>query len=94
MFYFFYNIFNCSSYVLLNFICLQEIEDPHGDVIEESLQVRRGPVSRRVEEMFAQTKSRLPGAPKFLLCLLPERKNCEVYGRFMFLVVFICYPAL
>jgi len=30
--------------------------------------------------MFAEIKSKLPGVPRFLLCLLPERKNCEVYG--------------
>ncbi|VAH11821.1 unnamed protein product [Triticum turgidum subsp. durum] len=56
-----------------------EYEDPH-TVIEESPSLRRAPVARRVEEMFAQIKAKLPGAPLFLLCLLPERKNCEVYG--------------
>lgn len=50
------------------------------DVFEESPSLRRAPVSRRVDDMFEQIKSKLPGAPKFLLCLLPERKNCEVYG--------------
>ncbi|KAL5215474.1 hypothetical protein ABZP36_006875 [Zizania latifolia] len=50
------------------------------DVFEESPSLRRAPVSRRVDDMFDQIKSKLPGAPKFLLCLLPERKNCEVYG--------------
>nr|GLL37597.1 protein argonaute 4-like [Ipomoea trifida] len=30
--------------------------------------------------MFEDIQSKLPGAPKFLLCLLPERKNCDVYG--------------
>uniref|UniRef100_A0A453T8R4 Piwi domain-containing protein n=1 Tax=Aegilops tauschii subsp. strangulata TaxID=200361 RepID=A0A453T8R4_AEGTS len=59
---------------------IQEIEDPHGDAIEESPAVRRAPASRRVDEMFAQLKSKLPGQPKFLLCLLPARKNCEIYG--------------
>ncbi|XP_020250268.1 protein argonaute 4B-like [Asparagus officinalis] len=30
--------------------------------------------------MFEQIKSKLPAAPKFLLCLLSERKNSDVYG--------------
>jgi eukaryotic translation initiation factor 2C len=58
---------------------LQEIEDPF-TIIEENPSRRRAPVSVRVDEMFDQIKSKLPGAPRFLLCLLPERKNCEVYG--------------
>ena len=53
-------------------------------LFEESPSMRRAPVSRRVDDMFEQIKSKLPGAPRFLLCLLPERKNCEVYGWFIF----------
>lgn len=34
----------------------------------------------RVEKMFEEVQSKLPGPPKFLLCLLPERKNCDIYG--------------
>lgn len=30
--------------------------------------------------MFEQIQSKLPGKPQFLLCLLPERKNSDVYG--------------
>ncbi|CAL4902553.1 unnamed protein product [Urochloa decumbens] len=50
------------------------------DVVEENPSMRRAAVSRRVDDMFEQIKSKLPGAPKFLLCLLPERKICEIYG--------------
>ncbi|KAM7522670.1 hypothetical protein LguiA_012572 [Lonicera macranthoides] len=50
------------------------------DVFEENPQSRRAPPMVRVEKMFEQIQSKLPGAPQFLLCLLPERKNCEVYG--------------
>ncbi|KAM0878493.1 hypothetical protein ACQ4PT_034823 [Festuca glaucescens] len=57
----------------------KEIEDPY-TVIEEIPSMRRARVSDRVDKMFAEIKSKLPGLPKFLLCLLPERKNCEVYG--------------
>ncbi|OAY80372.1 Protein argonaute 4A [Ananas comosus] len=55
------------------------IEQPF-DVFEESPQLRRAPPTARVEDMFQQIKTKLPGAPRFLLCLLPERKNCDVYG--------------
>ncbi|XP_021776500.1 protein argonaute 4B-like [Chenopodium quinoa] len=50
------------------------------DVFEENPSNRRAPPLVRVEKMFEDVQSKLPGAPKFLLCLLPERKNCEVYG--------------
>ncbi|XP_009773871.1 protein argonaute 4 isoform X1 [Nicotiana tabacum] len=50
------------------------------EVFEESPQLRRAPPLVRVEKMFEEIQSKLPGAPKFLLCLLPERKNCDIYG--------------
>lgn len=56
-----------------------EIDDPY-TLIEEIPSMRRAHVSDRVDKMFAEIKSKLPGVPRFLLCLLPERKNCEVYG--------------
>ncbi|RYR63852.1 hypothetical protein Ahy_A04g021608 isoform B [Arachis hypogaea] len=55
------------------------MEDPF-DVIEESHQFRRSPPMVRVEKMFESMQSKLPGVPQFLLCLIPERKNCEIYG--------------
>ncbi|KAK9677936.1 hypothetical protein RND81_11G176900 [Saponaria officinalis] len=55
------------------------IEDPF-DIFEESPQNRRAPPLVRVEKLFEEVQSKLPGAPKFLLCLLPERKNCDLYG--------------
>nr|GMD16245.1 protein argonaute 4 [Ipomoea batatas] len=54
--------------------------EPPFDVFEENPQFRRAPPVVRVEKMFEDIQSKLPGAPKFLLCLLPERKNCDVYG--------------
>ncbi|KAF8395625.1 hypothetical protein HHK36_019576 [Tetracentron sinense] len=54
--------------------------DPPFDVFEENPQSRRAPPPVRVEQMFEQIKSKLPGAPQFILCLLSERKNSEVYG--------------
>ncbi|CAM0880911.1 unnamed protein product [Alopecurus aequalis] len=50
------------------------------NVFEENAQVRRAPAPRRVDDMFEQVKTKLPGAPQFLLCILAERKNSDVYG--------------
>ncbi|KAK6164049.1 hypothetical protein DH2020_000913 [Rehmannia glutinosa] len=50
------------------------------DVFEENQQFRRAPPLVRVEKMLEQVQEKLPGPPKFLLCLLPERKNCDIYG--------------
>ncbi|KAK9154537.1 hypothetical protein Sjap_002017 [Stephania japonica] len=50
------------------------------DVLEENPQARRAPPVVRVEQMFEQIKAKLPGAPQFLLCLLPERKTSAIYG--------------
>ncbi|CAN0923207.1 Protein argonaute 4 [Linum grandiflorum] len=56
------------------------MEPPFDEVIEENRQMSRAPPTVRVEKMFEAIKSKLPGAPKFLLCILPERKNCDIYG--------------
>ena len=64
-----------------SFLNLQTVEKPH-IVIEENGSMRRAPAPKRVEDMFEQVKSKLPGAPKFLLCILAERKNSDVYGWF------------
>ncbi|KAJ4839043.1 Protein argonaute 4B [Turnera subulata] len=50
------------------------------DCFEESHQVRRESAPVRVERMFEIIKKRLPGPPQFLLCILPERKNSDIYG--------------
>ncbi|XP_027346753.1 protein argonaute 4-like isoform X2 [Abrus precatorius] len=55
------------------------IEQPF-DVFDENPQFRRAPPMVRVEKMFETIQSRLPGAPQFFLCLLPDRKNCDIYG--------------
>ncbi|PAN31358.1 hypothetical protein PAHAL_5G413400 [Panicum hallii] len=56
-----------------------KVETPF-DAFEENPSMRRAPAVRRVEDMFEQVKTKLPGAPKFLLCVLAERKNSDVYG--------------
>ncbi|GFP97604.1 protein argonaute 4 [Phtheirospermum japonicum] len=55
------------------------VEDPF-DVFDENPQFRRAPPTVRVDKMYEEVQAKLPGPPKFLLCLLPERKNCDIYG--------------
>ena len=33
--------------------------------------------------MFDLVRDKLPGPPEFLLCVLPEKKNSELYGMSM-----------
>lgn len=54
-------------------------------VIEENHQARRNHAPVRVEMMFEAIKQALPGPPSFLLCILPERKNSDIYGSFVLL---------
>ncbi|KAK2996028.1 hypothetical protein RJ640_023398 [Escallonia rubra] len=55
--------------------------DPPVNVFEENPQFRRAPPPIRVEKMFEQMMPEFPkGPPHFILCLLPERKNCDIYG--------------
>ncbi|GMI81835.1 OVEREXPRESSOR OF CATIONIC PEROXIDASE 11, ARGONAUTE 4 [Hibiscus trionum] len=56
-----------------------QIAEPF-DIFSEMGQNRRLPPVARVEKMFEMIQSKLPGAPQFLLCLLPDRKNSDLYG--------------
>ncbi|KAI9176883.1 hypothetical protein LWI28_008243 [Acer negundo] len=56
-----------------------EIERPF-TLIEEEPQSRRASPVARVERMAELMKSKLPGPPDFILCVLPERKNSDIYG--------------
>ncbi|KAL6594271.1 hypothetical protein ACP70R_048464 [Stipagrostis hirtigluma subsp. patula] len=49
-------------------------------LVDEDIQARRCSPVERVERMFEKVKANLPGPPEFLLCVLPERKNCDIYG--------------
>ncbi|KAJ9551638.1 hypothetical protein OSB04_015683 [Centaurea solstitialis] len=49
------------------------IERPYSLMEEDQHNRKYGPVVR-VEKMFDQILAKLPGAPEFLLCILPERK--------------------
>ncbi|KAL8088025.1 hypothetical protein AgCh_037970 [Apium graveolens] len=49
-------------------------------LIEEEHQYRRANPLMRVDKMFEQIKVKLPGPPEFILCVLPEKKNSDIYG--------------
>ncbi|KAL3652627.1 Protein argonaute 16 [Castilleja foliolosa] len=55
------------------------IERPY-TIIEEDPQTRKASPVTRVEKMFELIMTKLPGPPEFLLCVLPERKNSDIYG--------------
>ncbi|KAL9298079.1 hypothetical protein ACSQ67_023975 [Phaseolus vulgaris] len=55
------------------------IERPYS-LIEEEPQLRKSNPVARVERMFDLLKSKLNKEPKLILCVLPERKNCDIYG--------------
>ncbi|MED6153788.1 hypothetical protein PIB30_105398, partial [Stylosanthes scabra] len=54
---------------------------PPLQVFEEDDRAKRDPAPVRVEKMYDRVKSKLHGPPQLLLCILPERKNSEIYGR-------------
>ncbi|CAO2184894.1 unnamed protein product [Urochloa humidicola] len=55
--------------------------DREDAVIEEDPRMRRAPAPKRVNDMFEQIIRRFPDRrPAFLLCVLPERKSCGIYG--------------
>ncbi|CAN0900264.1 Protein argonaute 16 [Linum grandiflorum] len=55
------------------------IEAP-GFLFEELAQFRRSNPLDRVESMWKQVYERLPSKPQFILCVLPQKKNCDIYG--------------
>ncbi|CAH9111873.1 unnamed protein product [Cuscuta epithymum] len=55
------------------------MERPH-TLVEEDPQYRRSGPIVRVEKMFELIMSKIPGPPQLLLCVLPERKNSNLYG--------------
>lgn len=65
----------------------QHIQRPFS-LIEEDARSRVGSPVARVEEMFKQIKAKLPGPPEFILCVLPEKKNSDIYGLFFKSITF------
>ncbi|XP_012571791.1 protein argonaute 16-like [Cicer arietinum] len=55
------------------------IERPYSLIEEEALMRKSNPVAR-VEKMFDLLSSKLTKEPDLILCVLPERKNCDIYG--------------
>ncbi|GAU22920.1 hypothetical protein TSUD_326930 [Trifolium subterraneum] len=55
------------------------IERPY-TLIEEEVQMRKYNPVARVEKMFDLLTSKLTRDPKLILCVLPEKKNCDIYG--------------
>ncbi|KAI4332860.1 hypothetical protein L6164_017736 [Bauhinia variegata] len=47
---------------------------------EENPHFKREPAHDRVKKMYETLQSTLPQPPQFLLCILPEKKNCDLYG--------------
>ncbi|XP_061342439.1 protein argonaute 16 [Gastrolobium bilobum] len=52
---------------------------PYSLIEEESTYRKSNPIAR-VEKMFELLKSRLNKEPELILCVLPERKHCDIYG--------------
>ncbi|KAL6553633.1 hypothetical protein OROGR_007475 [Orobanche gracilis] len=55
------------------------INEPLG-MLEEKPENANKPALVRVDEMMAEVLMELGQVPKFLLCILPEKKNCHLYG--------------
>ncbi|KAI9115314.1 hypothetical protein K1719_013633 [Acacia pycnantha] len=55
------------------------LKDPF-KVFNEDVHTSRKPPTVRVEEFYATVQKQLPGFPQFLLCILPEKKNSDIYG--------------
>ncbi|KAI7752602.1 hypothetical protein M8C21_021821, partial [Ambrosia artemisiifolia] len=55
------------------------INRPYSLMEEDAHNRKYGPVVR-VEKMFDLILAKLTRAPQFLLCILPEKKNCDLYG--------------
>lgn len=57
-------------------------------MIEEDQHSRRASPVDRVENMFEQMMAKMSDAPSFILCVLPEKKNSNIYGlNFLFLLM-------
>ncbi|KAK8591931.1 hypothetical protein V6N13_062525 [Hibiscus sabdariffa] len=57
-----------------------EMERPHTLIEEDRQQAAKASPAARVEAMFEQIIAKLPGPPDFILCVLPVRKNSDIYG--------------
>ncbi|XP_076884626.1 protein argonaute 4A-like [Bidens hawaiensis] len=56
-----------------------DLDEPYA-LIEENPQFRRDTAPVRVDKMVEKMRKELPGPPYFVICVLPERKNSDIYG--------------
>uniref|UniRef100_A0A1J3JUX0 Protein argonaute 6 n=5 Tax=Noccaea caerulescens TaxID=107243 RepID=A0A1J3JUX0_NOCCA len=56
-----------------------EIDRPFA-LVEEDPQYKKAGAVERVERMIAKMRSKFPNPPHFILCILPEPKNSDIYG--------------
>ncbi|URE28760.1 DUF1785 domain containing protein [Musa troglodytarum] len=54
-------------------------EEPSVLLEEDREWMRSGPMVR-VEKMFKKMEAKFAGPPRFILCVLPEKKTCDIYG--------------
>lgn len=55
---------------------------PANNYIAEPYNAQRLPPSERVNGMIERLKQQLKAPPDFMLCILPIRKTCDLYGPF------------
>ncbi|RDX95578.1 Protein argonaute 4A, partial [Mucuna pruriens] len=78
----------CDTKRLINLImsCAKakgmDLNLPYETVFEEDIRFKRESASVRVDKMYENLKKVLPRSdkPHLLLCILPERKNSDIYG--------------
>ncbi|KAK9062304.1 hypothetical protein SSX86_019490 [Deinandra increscens subsp. villosa] len=56
-----------------------DLDKPY-EIFEENPQFKRAPASVRIDKMVENMRQALKGPPLFALCILPERKNSDIYG--------------
>ena len=68
---------------------MQHIDQPYRLIEENSEFISAEPV-KRVEEMFKQVKEASMTQVQIILCVLPKRKNSDIYGTTSFSAFISC----
>ncbi|XP_034705254.1 protein argonaute 4A-like [Vitis riparia] len=50
------------------------------EIFTENPQYMQQPAPVRVDKMISTMKSQFRRLPQFILCILPQKKNCDIYG--------------
>lgn len=50
------------------------------EIFTENPQFMREPAPVRVDKMISTMMSQFRRLPQFILCILPQKKNCDIYG--------------